>query len=100
MPVFDGISALAMAKERRPKTPFIFVSGTLGDSAAVETLKRGAANCVSKDRLDRLPSAVQEAIQESEERERAKKSEEALSERAELFRQISANLTDLVVVLD
>src|SRR5882757_4140818 len=52
MPGFDGGSALALAKERRPRIPFIFVSGTLGDSAAVETLKHGAANCVSKDRLD------------------------------------------------
>ena len=100
MPGFDGVSALALAREKRPHTPFIFVSGTLGDSTAVESLKRGAANCVSKDRLDRLAPAIRQALQESEERERAQKAGEALSERADLFRQISENVTDLVVVLD
>lgn len=100
MPGFDGVTALGLARQRCPRTPFIFVSGTLGESAAIENLKKGAANCVSKDRLERLAPAIREALQESEERRRLDKAEEALEERAELFRQISENVTDLVSVLD
>src|SRR5260221_3177302 len=100
MPGFNGGSALALAQEKRPRTPFIFVSGTLGDSAAVESLKKGASNCISKDRLDRLGPCIREALDESEKRERGQHAEEALSERAELFRQISETVTDLVAVLD
>src|SRR5260221_12510177 len=48
MPGFDGSSALTFAREKSPATPFIFVSGTLGDDVAVESLKNGATNCVLK----------------------------------------------------
>src|SRR5262245_53031409 len=55
---FDGLSALAMAKERRPEVPFIFVSGRIGEEVAVESLRNGASDYVVKDRLARLPAAV------------------------------------------
>ena len=100
MPGFNGGIALVLAQEKCPQTPFIFVSGTLGVSAAVESLKRGASNCISKDRLDRLAPCIQEALQESDKRERAHHAEEALFERAELFQQISETGNDLVAVLD
>src|ERR1700682_2976889 len=40
LPFFDGLSALRMAREKCPDTPFIVVSGTIGDDLAVETLKK------------------------------------------------------------
>ena len=43
LPSFDGLSALAIAREKCPETPFIFVSGTIGEELAIETLKSGAA---------------------------------------------------------
>src|SRR5579862_1852773 len=39
LPGFDGLSALSMARQMRPTTPFIFVTGTMGEDNAVETLK-------------------------------------------------------------
>jgi PAS domain S-box-containing protein len=100
MPGFNGGSALALAQERRPQTPFIFVSGTLGENRAVEVLKMGASNYVSKNRLDRLAPSIRQALQDSETCEREQHATEALSERAELFQQIAENVTDLVAVLD
>jgi len=100
MPGFDGGTALTLAREKRPETPFIFVSGTLGESVAIESLKRGAANCVLKDRLERLGPAIRSALQEAEARQRLQQTKETLYERAEFFRQISENVTDLVAVLD
>jgi len=62
LPGFDAPAALRMARSVRPGTPFICVSGTIGEEATVEILKLGADDCVLKDRLGRLPYAVQRAI--------------------------------------
>jgi PAS domain S-box-containing protein len=65
LPAFDGISALALARQEAPRVPFIFVSGTLGEDAAVEALKDGATDYVVKQRLTRLPAAVARALEEA-----------------------------------
>src|SRR6266404_4540769 len=51
LPEFDGLSALAVAREINPEIPFIFVSGTMGEEVAIETLKEGATDYVLKGRL-------------------------------------------------
>jgi PAS domain S-box-containing protein len=65
LPGFDGLAALALARELAPETPFIFVSGTLGEEAAVEAVKQGATDYVVKQRLARLPIAVGRAMAEA-----------------------------------
>ncbi|GLS42938.1 response regulator [Methylobacterium brachythecii] len=65
LPTFDGINALAIAREQCPETPFVFVSGTLGEDRAVEALKNGAVDYVTKQRLDRLPRTVLRALSEA-----------------------------------
>ncbi|HWI59937.1 MAG TPA: response regulator, partial [Bacillota bacterium] len=67
IPGMDSLEALRLARERRPEVPFVFVSGTLGEEVAVETLKRGATDYVLKQRLNRLVPAVRRALQEAEE---------------------------------
>src|SRR5665647_2737757 len=62
LPGFDAHGALELAKVACPGTPFICVSGTIGEEATVELLKHGADDCVLKDRMARLPFAVQRAI--------------------------------------
>ena len=42
LPSFDGISALALVREKTSDVPFIFVSGAMGEELAIETLKKGA----------------------------------------------------------
>ncbi|MGH2709452.1 MAG: diguanylate cyclase domain-containing protein, partial [Actinomycetota bacterium] len=66
LPAYDGLSALAYARERCPDLPFIFVSGTLGEEAAIESLKAGATDYVLKQQLSRLVPAVKRALQETE----------------------------------
>src|SRR5437588_251918 len=51
MPGFDGKSALAIAREQSPETPFVFVSGTIGEEAAVDSLLNGATDYVLKHKL-------------------------------------------------
>ncbi len=74
LPLFDGISALLVTKEMNVKIPFIFVTGILSEEKLVESLKSGATDYVSKNRLDRLAPVVTRAIREVEE---AKKRSEA-----------------------
>ncbi|MDB5033898.1 MAG: sensor hybrid histidine kinase [Chlorobi bacterium] len=68
LPAFDGISALGIAKEISPSTPFIFASGTLGEELAIETLKSGATDYVVKQRMERLVPSVRRALREAAER--------------------------------
>jgi PAS domain S-box-containing protein len=64
LPAFDGLTALEIARDMAPETPFIFVSATLGEEVAIETLKNGATDYVVKSRLNRLASCVQRALAE------------------------------------
>ena len=64
LPHFDGLSALRIAKNEQPNTPFIFVSGKIGEEFAVEMLKEGATDYVLKSNLPKLGHAVQRALKE------------------------------------
>ncbi len=65
MPQFDGMDALRRARELAPGTPFIFVSGTLGEEYAIRALKNGATDYVVKSNLVRLSAAVERALAEA-----------------------------------
>ncbi len=86
LPGFDGLAALEMARRARPEVPFIIVSGTLGEEAAIETLRNGATDYVLKHRLERLAPAVRRAIRESEERSDRERAEETLRRSEEEYR--------------
>lgn len=68
MPQFSGYRALDLAREHAPTVPFLFVSGTMGEEAAIKALQAGATDYVLKGNLARLPSAVRRALAEAEDR--------------------------------
>src|SRR5262245_59045104 len=80
LPGFDGYAALAMALEYCPGTPFIFVTGTMGEEVAIETLKKGATDYVLKHRLSRLVLSVNRALREAKERAERRLAEKRLRE--------------------
>jgi PAS domain S-box-containing protein/diguanylate cyclase (GGDEF)-like protein len=65
LPNFDGASALAIARELKPETPFIFFSGTIPEERAIEALKNGAADYVLKHQPGRLGPAVRRALDDA-----------------------------------
>ncbi|MBW8334485.1 MAG: PAS domain S-box protein [Prolixibacteraceae bacterium] len=65
MPSFDGLSALKIAREICPETPFIVVTGSINEDTAVECMKAGATDYVLKDSLKRLGSSVLNALEQS-----------------------------------
>ncbi|HEX2828524.1 MAG TPA: EAL domain-containing protein [Burkholderiales bacterium] len=96
MPRFDGMSALGIARERTPATPFIFVSGTIGEERAVEAMKRGATDYVLKHHMNRLVPVVKRALREQSERDAHRKTGRALDETRARLDGILASLTDAV----
>jgi PAS domain S-box-containing protein len=85
LPGFDGEAALDIARVRAPETPFIFVSGTLGEEVAVEALKRGATDYVVKQRLERLGGVARRALAEVAERRERQQAQQALQAAEENF---------------
>jgi two-component sensor histidine kinase/CheY-like chemotaxis protein len=75
LPDFDGMTALEMASAQVPDVPFIFVSGVLGEEVAIESFRRGATDYVLKQRLIRLPAAVERALAEARERAERRRAE-------------------------
>jgi diguanylate cyclase (GGDEF)-like protein/PAS domain S-box-containing protein len=93
LPQFDGLAALALARRLRPRTPFIFVSATIGEEIAIESLRQGATDYVLKSNLGRLAAAVERAVQEARERAARAQAEEALVKSNERF-QLAALATN------
>jgi diguanylate cyclase (GGDEF)-like protein/PAS domain S-box-containing protein len=96
LPRFDGMSALALARDRHPDVPFIFVSGTIGEEVAIESLKRGASDYVLKTNLARLGPAVKRALQDAEDRRNRRKTEAELASIRERTNSIFNSLRDVV----
>ena len=96
LPSYDGASALALAREMCPETPFVFFSGTIGEEAAVEGLKSGAADYVLKQRPTRLAPAIRQALRAAQERARRKSAESALQQSEERFRIVAHATNDVV----
>jgi len=96
LPAFDGMAALAIARDAAPEIPFIFVSGGIGEERAVETLRNGATDYVLKDSLTRLPSAVERAVAERVEHLRRTAAETALHDVQQRFRYAMIATHDLI----
>ena len=79
MPGWSGLDALAIARELAPDLPFILVSGTIGEDVAVEAMRSGASDYLLKDRLTRLPAAVERAVESAEIRREYGRSRVALA---------------------
>jgi PAS domain S-box-containing protein len=99
LPAFDGATALAIARERCPGAPFIFVSGMLGEEIAVDVLKRGATDYVLKQRLERLGPAIRQAVQARRERAEREQVEAKLRAAEHRYRLLVEQLDDYAVVM-
>lgn len=86
LPSFDGMTALSMSRKNCPEIPFIFVSGTIGEDRAIETLRIGATDYVLKNRLSRLVPVVKRALLEAEVQAAERKAAHALEQSRESFR--------------
>jgi len=88
MPGFSGQRALALLRERNEELPFIYVSATLGEEAAIEALRNGATDYILKQNPARLASAVRRALREAD-AQRARRRAEAELIRAQRFESLA-----------
>lgn len=99
LPGYTGDQALAEARAKTPGTPFIFVSGVIGEDNAVEMLKRGATDYVSKSRLVRLPLVIDRALREVAQRRARDTAQIQLREANAVFARVVDSLRNYAVVL-
>src|SRR2546423_1396639 len=100
LPNYTGIDALQAAQRITPQTPFVLVSGTLAEQAAVETLKLGATDYVMKLSPERLVPAIRRAVQEADERVQRQLVETEMVRREKYFRALTENALDIVTILN
>jgi diguanylate cyclase (GGDEF)-like protein len=78
MPGFSGPAALSIIRQLCPTTPCIFVSGTIGEDVAINSLNDGLADYLMKSNLRRLGPAVRRALADARERARSQEVEARL----------------------
>jgi len=100
LPSFTGLDALAIARKQCPETPFILISGTIGEAAAIEGLKAGATDYLLKQKPERLASAVRRAVEEATERVKLRDAEAALARREKYFRTLTENSLDVLLIFN
>lgn len=79
LPGFSGPEALDMLRERDPDLPFILLSGTIGETRAVELMRAGANEYVMKDDLARLAPAIEREIRDAQARMDRRKLQQKLT---------------------
>jgi two-component system, NarL family, sensor histidine kinase UhpB len=94
MPLFNGLAALALVREKGVDLPFIIVSGHITEDTAVAAMKAGAHDYVMKDKLARLGPAVERELREAEVRRQRRRTEETLKVEHAITR-IMANASSL-----
>jgi signal transduction histidine kinase len=78
MPDFTMTEALSLSQQRGADLPFVIVSATIGEEAAVQAMKAGAHDYILKHRLGRLAPAIHRELREYETRRERKHLEEQL----------------------
>jgi PAS domain S-box-containing protein len=99
-PSGTAIAALELARRARPDLPFISISNTMGEDLAVETIKLGAADCVSKNRLARLVPSVDRALREAQARAERQRAEQELRTSEARFRTFVDHAMDAFFLYD
>ncbi len=97
---WNGMEVLRILQEQSAPPPFILITGSLGDEKAAECIKLGAADFVLKDRLNRLPFAIERALQEKALRARQALADAALRESEERYRLVAETATDALITID
>jgi two-component system cell cycle sensor histidine kinase/response regulator CckA len=107
LPSWTGMDALARLRALNHDTPLILVTGTLGDERAVECVKAGAADYVTKDNLGRLPIAAARAVDEHRARHelaqantRTREYEAQAIERDARFTQLADTIREVFYLMD
>ena len=100
LPDYSGLEALQAFRQQCQDTPFLLISGTIGEEAAIESLRSGATDYVLKQWPDRLVPALLRVVQEATERKQRRQAETELLRREKYFRALTENTLDILTILN
>ncbi len=100
LPRFSGLEALNILREKRLDLPFILVSGAIGEEMAVEVMKAGACDYISKEKLSRLVPVIERELREAKIREERKIAREALKISEKFYRTIFENTGTATLIFE
>ncbi|HEX2967725.1 MAG TPA: response regulator [Bacteroidales bacterium] len=93
-----GMEALSIRNDLSPATPFIFVTGLVNETVAVESMKAGADDYLMKRNLSRLGETIRAAIRKKEIVQQKNHAEKMLRESEEKYRAMVEHSPDAVLV--
>ena len=99
LPQYDALRALRHLQACGLDVPFIVITGMLGEEAAVECMKRGAADYLLKDRLARLGPAVVLALEQKRLRDEKRRAEAAMRESEARYRTLAEAVQDMIYII-
>ena len=100
LPQFDGLRAAILLREHGLDIPFILISGTIGEDAAVEAMRHGAADYLLKDRITRLGPAVERALEAKRLRGEQRQAEKEKQKSDERFRELAETIEEVFWISD
>ncbi len=100
LPGFNGLDALDMALRIQPDTPFVFLSGHIGEERAIEAMKKGATDYVLKERMSKIIPTIKRALKEKEEKSKRIAAELKILESEEKYRELVENIHDIIFSID
>ena len=99
MPQFDALRALQLLKSRDLGIPFIVVTGAVGEEVVAECMRQGATDYLLKDRMGRLGSAVERALQEKHLNDEKQRAVNALLENEQKYRSLFESSPESITLI-
>ena len=96
LPGFDGLTALHITHEMYPDLPFIIITGSANEEFGILCLKRGAYDYILKNHLQKIPVAIEEALNRYELIKENKRVYDELRESEKKFRLLAENAQDII----
>ncbi|MBI1936938.1 MAG: hybrid sensor histidine kinase/response regulator [Ignavibacteriales bacterium] len=100
LPDFNGLSALEAVRERHKNIPFIFLSGTISENIAINSMKYGATDYVLKHNIDKLGVAVKRAVNEYRQKAEIERMHKEIKESEERLRYVNKATNDIIMDID
>jgi two-component system sensor histidine kinase UhpB len=100
LPKFSARKALSVLRAKDADTPFIIVSGCIGEESAIALMKEGASDFIMKHKLARLVPVIERELQDANVRRERRQAQNALRANEKLLKGIAAALGEGLYVLN